>query len=162
MDEWPRIGHGHDIHRIRDGGTMILCGVEVEQGRSFIAHSDGDVVAHAVVDAILGALGQGDIGRHFPNDDPRWKGASSDRFIAHALELAAAAGLVVGNVDVTILAERPRLSPHIEAMRRWLAERVAAPANVKAGTKEGCDAVGQGLCIEAMAVVLLVPAGTGG
>lgn len=157
MHAFPRIGHGHDIHRIRDGGVIILAGVEVEQGRSFIAHSDGDVVAHAVVDAILGALGQGDIGRHFPDTDERWRGASSDRFIAHAVKLAADAGFVVGNLDITILAERPKLRPHIEAMQDWLGRQVGGAVNIKAGTKEGCDAVGRRECIEATAVVLLVP-----
>lgn len=157
MPDFPRIGHGHDIHRIREGGVMILAGVEVERGRSFIAHSDGDVVAHAVVDAILGALGQGDIGRHFPNSDPRWLDASSDRFLTHAARLAGDAGFAVGNLDVTILAEAPRLGPHIPAMQRWLQGVVGGLVNVKGGTKEGCDAVGRGEAIEVTAVVLLVP-----
>lgn len=136
---------------------MILAGVEVEQGRSFIAHSDGDVVAHAVVDAILGALGQGDIGRHFPDTDDRWRDAPSRRFLEHAVESARAAGLVAGNLDVTILAEAPRLRPHMEAMQEWLRALVGGQVNVKAGTKEGCDAVGRGEAIEATAVILLVP-----
>lgn len=157
MQAFPRIGHGHDIHRIGDGGVMILAGVEVERGRSFIAHSDGDVAAHAVVDAILGALGQGDIGRHFPNTDERWRGASSGQFIAHAMQLATDVGFIVGNLDVTILAEAPKLRPHIEPMQDWLRQLVGGTVNIKAGTKEGCDAVGRGECIEATAVVLLVP-----
>ena len=153
-----RIGHGHDIHRLQPGGTLRLAGVVVANDRSFVAHSDGDVVIHALVDAILGALGQGDIGRHFPNTDERWRGASSGVFLARALEMAQGQGLAVVNVDVTILAESPRLAPYLEAMTQSLAAVVGGQVNVKAGTNEGCDAIGRGEAIGATAVVLLGPA----
>ena len=152
-----RIGHGHDVHRIRSGGEMKLAGVVVATDRSFIAHSDGDVAIHAVVDAMLGALGRGDIGRHFPNTDPRWKDCDSATFLREAVRLAGEAGLAVVNLDVTILAESPRLAPHIDAMAKNLRDAVGGQVNVKAGTNEGCDAVGRGECIVATAVVLLGP-----
>ena len=153
-----RIGHGHDIHRTQPGGRLLLAGVVVEEGRSFIAHSDGDVVAHAVVDAILGALGQGDIGRHFPNSDPRWQDAASSVFLQHAMQIAKQQGFTAVNLDVTILAEAPKLALFIEPMRQWLIRLVGGQVNVKAGTNEGCDAVGRGEAIVATAVVLLGPA----
>jgi 2-C-methyl-D-erythritol 2,4-cyclodiphosphate synthase len=150
-----RIGHGHDIHRVRNGGTMWLCGVAVEEGRSFVAHSDGDVAIHAVVDALLGALGEGDIGRHFPNTDPRWQDAASRTFLVHAVGLVRDRGLRVVNLDVTILAERPKLAGHIDAMQANLRDVLGGQINVKAGTNEGCDAVGRGEAVAATAVVLL-------
>ena len=153
-----RIGHGHDIHRIQPGGRMLLGGVVVAEDRSFIAHSDGDVVIHAVVDAILGALGAGDIGRHFPDTDPKWKGAHSREFLEAAVAMARESGLAVVNMDVTVLAESPKLSRHIPAMVANLRGIVGGQVNVKAGTNEGCDAVGRGECIVATAVVLLGPA----
>src|SRR3954451_20565826 len=104
-----RIGHGYDLHRLQPGGTLMLAGVAVSTELSPIAHSDGDVVLHALVDALLGALGQGDIGEHFPDTDLKWKGAASRLFVEHAVKLANDAGYKVANADVTILAERPRL-----------------------------------------------------
>src|SRR3954467_6363427 len=104
-----RIGHGYDLHRLQPGGRLMLGGVEVAQGVSPVAHSDGDVVLHATVDALLGAMGWGDIGEHFPDTDPRWKGAASRLFVEHAYGRVAKAGWVVGNLDVTVLAERPKL-----------------------------------------------------
>src|SRR6476660_4229633 len=104
-----RIGHGYDIHRLQQHGRLLLGGVVVDENMSAVAHSDGDVVIHALVDAILGALGQGDIGEHFPDTDPKWKGAASRLFLEHACTLATQAGYQIANADVTILAERPRL-----------------------------------------------------
>ena len=153
-----RVGHGHDVHRVQPGGRMILCGVAVAEDRSFVAHSDGDVAAHAVVDAILGALGEGDIGRHFPNTDAQWRGADSRTFLEAAINLAHGRKLAVANLDVTILAEAPKLSPFIAAMVDYLRGIVGGQVNVKAGTNEGCDAVGRGECVVATAVVLLGPA----
>ena len=150
-----RVGHGHDVHRVQSGGRMILAGVVVAEDRSFVAHSDGDVAIHAVVDAILGALGEGDIGRHFPDTDPRWRGADSRTFLEAAVRLANGRGLAVANLDVTILAETPKLSPFIGEMVAYLREVVGGQVNVKAGTNEGCDAVGRGECVVATAVVLL-------
>ena len=152
-----RIGHGHDVHRIQPGGRMVLGGVVVAEDRSFIAHSDGDVVIHAVVDAIMGALGEGDIGRHFANDDPRWKDADSRLFLEVAMDRARARGLGVANLDVTVLAESPRLAPHIPAMIGYIGAITGGQVNVKAGTNEGLDAIGRGECIVATAVVLLAP-----
>src|SRR5262245_24750850 len=104
-----RIGHGYDIHRLHNGGQLVLGGVAVAQGLSPIAHSDGDVVIHAIVDALLGASGKGDIGEHFPDSDPRWKGAPSSTFLAQVYEHLMRSGWSIANVDVTILAERPKL-----------------------------------------------------
>jgi len=150
-----RIGHGYDIHRLQSGGKLILAGVEVADGLSPIAHSDGDVVLHAVVDALLGAIGQGDIGEMFPNTDPRWKNAASKVFVEGAMERLTAMGFSVVNVDVTILAERPKLKAHKPKMAELLAKMVGCPVSIKAGTNEGCDAVGRGEAIAAHAVVLL-------
>ena len=152
-----RIGHGHDVHRIQPGGTMTLGGVVVATDRSFIAHSDGDVLYHAVVDAVLGALGEGDIGRIFKNDDPRWKDADSLTFLQHAAKLAGDRGLGVVNLDATILAEAPKLAPHVDTMAANLQRELGGQINAKAGTNEGTDAVGRGECIVATAVVLLAP-----
>jgi 2-C-methyl-D-erythritol 2,4-cyclodiphosphate synthase len=150
-----RIGHGYDIHRLQPGGKLILAGVEVGEGISPIAHSDGDVVLHAVVDALLGALGLGDIGEMFPNTDARWKGASSRVFVEAAMKRAREAGFGVVNVDVTVLAERPRLKAHKGKMASSLAAMVDGAVSIKAGTNEGCDAIGRGEAIAAHAVVLL-------
>lgn len=153
-----RIGHGYDIHRLQDGGRLVLAGIVVAEDISPVAHSDGDVVAHAVVDALLGAMGLGDIGEHFPNTDPRWKGASSRVFLQHVLEQLTGAGCRPVNLDVTIMAERPKLKPFKRQMVQWLADALELPLtriNVKAGTNEGCDAIGRGEAIAAHAVVLV-------
>lgn len=133
----------------------MLAGIKVADNLSPVAHSDGDVVLHAIVDALLGAMGQGDIGQWFPNTDPRWKNAESRQFVLAVLEKMRAEGLVVVNLDVTILAERPRLSPFRAVMVKSLTELVGGQVNVKAGTNEGCDAIGEGKAIAAHAVVLL-------
>ena len=151
-----RIGHGYDIHRLRPGGTLRLGGVVVDTTRSAVAHSDGDVVLHAVVDAILGALALGDIGEHFPNDDPRWKGGASAVFLEHAMEAVRTSRMRVENLDVTILCERPKLKAFKPEMVRNLTSLTGAEAvNIKAGTNEGCDAIGRGEAVAAHAVVLL-------
>jgi 2-C-methyl-D-erythritol 2,4-cyclodiphosphate synthase len=150
-----RIGHGYDIHRLQPGGKLVLGGVVVSTEISPVAHSDGDVVIHAIVDAICGALGTGDIGTHFPDSDPQWKGAESRLFLEKMRRDIEKAGFVVGNVDVTILAERPRLSSFRPAMVENIRRILGGQVNVKAGTNEGCDAVGRGEAIAAHAVVLL-------
>lgn len=150
-----RIGHGYDIHRLQQGGKLVISGIEVADGISSVAHSDGDVVFHAVVDALLGALGMGDIGEMFPNTDARWKGAASRVFVTGAMEEVTRAGFAVVNVDVTILAERPKLKAMKPKMIESLGQLVRCVVNVKAGTNEGCDAVGRGEAIAAHAVVLL-------
>jgi 2-C-methyl-D-erythritol 2,4-cyclodiphosphate synthase len=150
-----RIGHGYDIHRLQQGGKLMLAGVEVADGISPVAHSDGDVVLHAVVDALLGAIGKGDIGEMFPNTDARWKNAASRIFVLEAMKHVRSLGFAVVNVDVTILAERPKLMPMKSKMIDSLAKLVGGAVNIKAGTNEGCDAVGRGEAIAAHAVVLL-------
>ena len=155
MPDDLRIGHGYDIHRLQQGGRLMVSGVEVADDISAVAHSDGDVVFHAVVDALLGAIGKGDIGEIFPNTDARWKNAASRIFVGAAMQLVRDMGFAVVNVDVTILAERPRLVPMKGKMIQSLMELVGGAVNIKAGTNEGCDAVGRGEAIAAHAVVLL-------
>lgn len=154
-----RIGHGYDIHRLQSGGRLVIAGVEVSDQMSAVAHSDGDVAIHALVDAILGAIGAGDIGEHFPNTDPRWKGAASSVFLSAAIEQSAKAGWKVVNADLTIMAERPKLKDFKLAMVSTLSTQLGTSAvNLKAGTNEGCDAVGRGEAVAAHAVVLLTRA----
>jgi len=150
-----RIGHGYDIHRLRPGGRLVIGGVVVAEDISADAHSDGDVAIHALVDAILGALCQPDIGEQFPNSDPRWAGADSAVFLKRAVEVAAEQGYVVVNADVTVQLENPKLKSFKSAMRKRLSEIVNAPVNIKAGTNEQCDAIGRGEAVAAHAVVLL-------
>ena len=157
-----RIGHGFDLHRLAPGPRLVLGGVAVSEDVKPVAHSDGDVVLHALVDALLGAMGWGDIGEHFPNDDPRWKDAPSRAFVETVYARVRAAGYGVGNVDVTILAERPKLKAFKPLMVESIAAMLGVPAdrvNVKAGTNEGVDAIGRGEAIAAHAVVLLLAAG---
>ena len=154
-----RVGHGYDIHRLQVGGKLVLAGVTVAKDLSPIAHSDGDVVIHAAVDAMLGAMGWGDIGEHFPDSDPRWKDAASAFFLTSVHERVMAAGYRLGNLDITILAERPRIKPHKLDMVQSLATMLDAPTqriNIKAGTNEGCGDIGAGEAIAAHAVVLLM------
>lgn len=150
-----RIGHGYDLHRLQPGGQLILGGITVSNEMSPIAHSDGDVVIHALVDAICGALGAGDIGEHFPDSDPAFEGAASTMFLEKVKRDLEAVGYHVSNVDVTILAERPRLKRFKAEIAANLRRILAAPVNVKAGTNEGVDAIGRGEAIAAHAVVLL-------
>jgi 2-C-methyl-D-erythritol 2,4-cyclodiphosphate synthase len=153
-----RIGHGYDLHRLREGGKLLLAGVVASQEMSAIAHSDGDVILHAIVDAMLGAIGGGDIGEHFPDTDPRWKGAASSVFLDITLQQVREAGFELVNIDVTLLAERPRIkalrSIMVDSLRKLLHDP-QLPINIKAGTNEGCDAIGRGEAIAAHAVVLL-------
>jgi 2-C-methyl-D-erythritol 2,4-cyclodiphosphate synthase len=150
-----RIGLGYDIHRLQSGGKLMVGGVEVADGISPVAHSDGDVVLHALVDALLGALGEGDIGEMFPNTDARWKDAASRVFVEGAMDRVRANGFAVVNVDVTILAERPKLKSFKPKIVQSISAMVSGAVNVKAGTNEGCDAIGRGEAIAAQAVVLL-------
>ena len=150
-----RIGHGYDIHRLRPGGRTVLAGVVVATDLSPDAHSDGDVALHALVDAILGAIGAGDIGEHFSDKDDRWKGADSSIFLKHALDLARQQGFAVANADVSVIAEKPRLKDYKPQIKAALENLLGAPANIKAGTNEGVDAIGRGEAIACHAVVLL-------
>jgi 2-C-methyl-D-erythritol 2,4-cyclodiphosphate synthase len=150
-----RIGHGYDIHRLQHGGELVMGCVVVAQGISALAHSDGDVVIHAIVDAMLGAAGLGDIGEHFPDTDPAYHHAPSRLFLEKAVTLLHEKSLGVVNVDVTILAERPKLKPFKPQMSALLGEILKCPVNIKAGTNEGCGEIGRGEAVAAHAIVLL-------
>ena len=153
-----RIGIGYDIHRLADGGALVLGGVRIECGRHFVGHSDGDALLHAVTDAILGALAAGDIGEHFPDTDPAYAGADSGVFLRAAVEMAAKAGRRIGNCDVTVIAEAPKLTPHKPAICRRLAELLGvdvSAVSVKAKTNEALGPVGAGEAIAVTAAVLL-------
>jgi 2-C-methyl-D-erythritol 4-phosphate cytidylyltransferase/2-C-methyl-D-erythritol 2,4-cyclodiphosphate synthase len=153
-----RVGVGYDLHRLVEGRPLVLGGVVVPAERGPIGHSDADVVCHAVTDAILGAARAGDIGKHFPDTDPRWKDASSVALLRESVALVRARGLRIENVDVVVVLERPRLGPHRSAIEEGLAAALgvdAACVSVKAKTNEGMDAVGRGEAIAAHAVALL-------
>ncbi|MFH1418140.1 MAG: 2-C-methyl-D-erythritol 2,4-cyclodiphosphate synthase [Planctomycetota bacterium] len=145
-----RIGIGTDIHRLEPGGRLRLCGIEVEHEMHLHGHSDGDVVLHAVADALLGAAGLPDIGEHYPDTDPRNAGLDSRKLLAGVVEKVLAAGFTVASLDLVIHAERPKLSDHKEAMRECLANLLALPQSrvgIKAKTNEGLDAIGRGEAI---------------
>ena len=153
-----RIGIGTDIHRLAAGRALVLGGVRVESERGAVGHSDADALCHAITDAILGALCEGDIGAHFPDKDPQWQDADSLVLMARVVWLMQERGYRVGNVDATIHLERPKLRPHIDAMRENLAGALGVESgavSVKAKTGEGLDAVGRGEAISCQAVVLL-------
>lgn len=153
-----RIGHGYDVHRLVEGRKLILGGVEVPHTLGLLGHSDADVLTHAVMDALLGAAALGDIGRHFPDTDPAYAGADSLKLLDHVVELLEKKGYQVGNVDATILAQKPKLAPYIEKMRDNLAARMKVEpdqVNVKATTEEKLGFTGAEEGIAAHAVVLL-------
>ena len=157
MSAW-RVGHGYDLHRLHAGEGVTVGGVFIACDHAVVAHSDGDVAIHALCDALLGAAALGDIGRHFPDSDPRWAGADSRAFLRHVRDLLATEGFAPGNVDVTVVAQVPRLAPHIEAMRDAVAAALAMPrerVSIKATTHEGVDAVGEARAIAAHAVALI-------
>jgi 2-C-methyl-D-erythritol 2,4-cyclodiphosphate synthase len=155
-----RIGAGFDVHRFGPGSSVRLGGVTIPHDRGVVAHSDGDVLLHALMDALLGAAALGDIGRHFPPGDARFAGADSRALLREVARLVAAAGYRVGNCDLTLIAEAPRIAPHREAMVANIAADLGIPAssvNVKATTPEGLGALGRGEGLAAQAAVLLVP-----
>jgi 2-C-methyl-D-erythritol 4-phosphate cytidylyltransferase/2-C-methyl-D-erythritol 2,4-cyclodiphosphate synthase len=150
-----RIGQGFDVHSFGPGDHVWLCGVKIAHERALVGHSDADVGLHALTDALLGALGQGDIGDHFPPTDARWKGAPSDVFVKHAASLVARYGGLIANVDVTLICERPKIAPHREAMRARIADLLGVAidkVSVKATTTEGLGFTGRGEGIAAQAV----------
>ena len=154
-----RIGNGYDVHRFGDGDHVTLCGVDVPHSRSLQGHSDADVGMHAVTDAIYGALAEGDIGQHFPPSDPQWKGAPSDIFLRHAVELATTKGFAISNVDCTLVCEFPKIGPHAKSMRERMAEIMGLPADmvsVKATTSERLGFTGREEGIASIATVTLV------
>lgn len=153
-----RIGHGYDVHRLAEGRKLILGGVEIPWEKGLLGHSDADVLTHAVMDALLGAAGLGDIGRHFPDTDPAYAGADSLKLLEHVMELLRERGFAVGNVDATVLAQRPKLAPHIPLMRDNLARVMGVDpgrVNVKATTEEGLGFTGSGEGIAAHGVALI-------
>ena len=154
-----RIGSGYDVHRLAEGEELWLCGLRIEHDKGLAGHSDADVAIHALVDALLGAIGAGDIGQHFPPSDPEWRGASSDRFLRHAAALVGEAGYAIGNIDLTIICEAPKIGPHREAMRARLGELLGVDIgriSVKATTTERLGFTGRGEGIAAQAVASLV------
>jgi len=157
----PRIGHGFDLHRLEPGHDLVVCGCKLDHDRGCVAHSDGDVVYHAVTDAILGALGQEDIGQLFPDNDPAWKGADSAVFVREAVKRMDEAGYAIGNLDISVILERPKLGPHKPAMKKSLCALLSCDSdrvNLKAKTHEGVDALGENRAIACHVVVLLVSA----
>lgn len=156
-----RIGEGWDTHALVLGRPLVLGGVRIAHSHGLDGHSDADALAHAITDALLGAAALGDIGRHFPDTDPTWAGADSLRLLATAMQRVRVAGFEVGNIDSTIVAQAPRLAPHIEAMRERLAAALGievGQVSVKAKTAEKMGPVGEGRAIETRAVCLLVGA----
>lgn len=155
-----RIGHGYDVHRFGEGEFITLGGVRISHKFGLIAHSDGDVLLHALSDALLGAAALGDIGRHFPDTDPQFKGADSRALLRHVLGLVRGKGWRVGNVDATIVAQAPKMAPHIEKMRELIAadlEVETDQVNVKATTTEKLGFAGREEGIAVHAVALLLP-----
>jgi 2-C-methyl-D-erythritol 2,4-cyclodiphosphate synthase len=158
MSEPCRIGIGYDIHRLVEGRKLVLGGVEIPFEKGLQGHSDADVLAHAICDALLGAAALGNIGAHFPDDDPRWAGASSLELLGRVMELIGDRGFDVVNVDTTVMAERPKLQPHIQAMRERLASTLRIDVDgvsIKAKTNEGLGSIGKGEAIAACAVALI-------
>ena len=156
-----RIGHGYDVHRLVEGRKLIMGGVDIPWEKGLLGHSDADVLLHAIADGILGAIGEGDIGRHFPDSDPAYKGADSLKLLAHVMSLADQLGYRLGNLDATIIAQMPKMAPHIQTMRENIARVLNADVtqvNVKATTEEGLGFSGAGEGIAAHAVVLMVAA----
>jgi len=154
-----RIGHGYDVHRLVEGRELIMGGVSIPWDLGLLGHSDADVLLHAIADAILGAIGEGDIGRHFPDTDAAYKGADSLKLLSQVMNLAETRGYRLGNLDATIIAQQPKMAPHIPAMRNNIASVLNATVgqvNVKATTEEGLGFTGRGEGISAHAVVLIV------
>ena len=153
-----RIGHGYDVHKLVEGRDLILGGVKIDYELGLLGHSDADVLLHAVSDALLGAAGLGDIGRHFPDTDPKYKGADSGKLLAEVGRKIAAAGYKVGNIDVTMIAQRPKLKDHIPQMQKNIAAFLKIEenrVNVKATTEEKLGFTGEGLGMSCHAVCLL-------
>jgi 2-C-methyl-D-erythritol 2,4-cyclodiphosphate synthase len=153
-----RVGQGFDFHPLKEGRTLILGGVEIPFERGLAGHSDADVASHALANAILGALGEGDLGRHFPDSDPRYQGADSLKLLSEVWKLAHDRGFKLGNADLTIFAQKPKLAPYLERMRSNLANALGAGekiVNVKASSPEGLGALGRGDGMAASAIVVL-------
>lgn len=154
-----RTGNGYDVHRLAPGDHVWLCGVRIEHDRQLLGHSDADVGLHALTDALLATIAEGDIGSHFPPSDPQWKGASSDRFLAHAARLVREVGGAISHLDATLICEEPKVGPHRDAMRARIAEIVGVDmrrVSVKATTNEGIGFIGRGEGISAIATATAI------
>ncbi|PVZ64889.1 2-C-methyl-D-erythritol 2,4-cyclodiphosphate synthase [Pelagibaculum spongiae] len=154
-----RIGQGFDVHAFGEGHFVTICGVEIPHSHGLVAHSDGDVALHALADALLGAAGLGDIGHHFPDTDPEFKGADSRGLLRHVMQLLQQKQFKVGNCDLTVIAQKPKMAPHIETMKTNIAADLqvdVSQVNVKATTTEKLGFTGRGEGIAAMSVVLLL------
>jgi 2-C-methyl-D-erythritol 2,4-cyclodiphosphate synthase len=153
-----RCGIAYDLHRLAEGRKLMIGGIEIPSPKGSVGHSDGDVLSHALCDALLGAAGLGDIGTHFPDTDPKWKGAASLIFLEHVRGLLDARGLRINHLDAVVICERPKLVPHFSAMREALAKSLGVSIeqlSLKAKTNEGVDAVGRGEAIAAHAIATL-------
>ena len=153
-----RIGQGYDLHRLVEGRPLILGGVQIDYEKGLLGHSDADVLLHAITDALLGAAGLGDIGRHFPDTAPAFKGADSRELLSQTMALVVKAGWVIVNIDATVIAHAPKLAPHMDKIRESVAHCLGVDlqrVNIKAKTKEGCDSVGKKEAIEVHAIALL-------
>ena len=153
-----RIGHGYDVHRLTEGRDLILGGVKIEYSKGLLGHSDADVLVHAVMDSLLGAMAMGDIGKLFPDSDPKYKGADSIALLREVGKKLAETGATVSNIDATVLAQSPKLAPHIPGMRKNIADALSIPADrvsVKATTEEGLGFTGEGKGIACHCVCLL-------
>jgi len=154
-----RLGNGYDVHRFGDGDHVVLCGIKVPHGRGLQGHSDADVGMHAVTDALYGAMAEGDIGRHFPPSDPQWKGAASEIFLRHAVDLAGSKGFTISNIDLTLICERPKIGPHAPAMTAEMCRIMGMEADrvsIKATTSERLGFTGREEGIAAIATATLV------
>lgn len=154
-----RLGNGYDVHAFADGDHVILCGVRIPHSAKLKGHSDADVAMHAITDALYGALAEGDIGRHFPPSDPQWKGAASDIFLKHAVQLVRERGFNISNIDCTIICERPKIGPHAEALQSQLAsimDMEVSRISVKATTSERLGFTGREEGIASIATAALV------
>lgn len=154
-----RIGSGYDVHQLVEGRALIVGGVTIPYDKGLLGHSDGDVLLHAIMDSLIGAMALGDIGKHFPDTDPAYKGADSMVLMGHVKKLMDEEGYELGNLDATIIAQRPKMAPHIDAMRAKVADILGVAVNqvnIKATTEEGLGFTGEGLGISAQSVALLV------
>ena len=154
-----RVGMGYDVHKLVTGRKLILGGVEIQHDLGLLGHSDADVLLHAVMDALLGAAALGDIGKHFPDTDPAYKGISSIKLLVHVAELLRKQEYAVGNIDATVIAQKPKMAPHIPQMRKNMADALGIPEskiNIKATTEEGLGFTGRGEGIASQAICLLI------
>ena len=154
-----RVGMGYDVHKLTEGRKLILGGVDIPWEKGLLGHSDADVLIHAVMDALLGAAALGDIGKHFPDTDPAYKGISSIKLLVHVAELLRKQEYAVGNIDATVIAQKPKMAPHIPQMRKNMADALGIPEsmiNIKATTEEGLGFTGRGEGIASQAICLLI------